>query len=548
VINKTFRVELKRIGVDYDSYTFELDQDTVIAAYENTCSGTYPSYWQDPAFSQMWVGQKITGQQPKDWQGSTFQLSDKYPRQPVDDKANQPWRSEKFDPLFLPETTQAIKKQLGEEYSWLVMEYTQAGNVNRPNKVDWDICENAIRPWFHIPFQTYDPMSGREFSHGLTREAPVEFSVKADDKLVKSTMWAVAFYNATAAYTLGQVWQSDGNAIIPSEHLSFDEGAVIGKPLFNTSSVEQLPVLENMPSWNANISYPGFCECKTGVRDTECTLVQESQQCPRTTQWSDVKLLQFDFAVKDSRASGTQWVYGTFVADGKRKKEVSEPWKRISVLGIMWGNDTPPAGELAFSYPDNPAENGFMEEIINWDMVAELNRYGGSVASKRMGHLGCNNRLNGPADNANSSCLSCHGSASVPDQSLQTPPLLSQFSPTMTFQCVMPDSSDSNKGKDRSETNTIVKNNISFDAIDGVYFANVPASTAFNMMANNQNGKRVNIMPDDAPNYRSGSQEWISLDFSLQLSISLNQWMQWQTHQGQPADSRVHTKEIYRGR
>jgi hypothetical protein len=514
----------------------------------NTCTGTYPSYWQDPKFGQMWSGQTISDAPPQNWQGPVFQLSDKYPRQPVDDEASQPWRAKKFNALFNANTSQEIKKKLGEEYSWLVMNYVQAGNVNRADKADWDLCENKVRPWFHIPFQTYDAMSGREFTRGLTREAPVTFSVNVDDQLQQSTMWAVGFYNATAAYTLGQVWQSNGQAKIPTENISFKEGAVIAKPLFNTSSVERLPVLENMPSWNANISDPAFCSCKSANPNAECTLIEESQQCPRsTTKWPEVKLLQFDFAVKDSRAQGTEWVYGTFVADGQRKRNVSDQWQRISLLGVMWGNDTPPAGELAYSYPKDPAINGFMEEVIMWDTVEELNKYGGSVVSKRMGHLGCNNRLNGPADNANSSCMSCHGTASVPDKTITTPPLLSQFS-SITNQCVTPDVNDPNSGYDRTQVPATVNKKIAFDAIDGIYFANTPAAAPFNMMTTNQDNQWVNAMTNNAPHYESGRTEWISLDYSLQMSISLTQWMQWQQHQSQAAEVRIHSKEILRGK
>lgn len=61
-----------------------------------------------------------------------------------------------------------------------------------------------------MPFQTYEVLSGREFTHGLTREAPVSFSM-ADpanpdsSRTLASTMWAVGFYNATGAHTIGRV-------------------------------------------------------------------------------------------------------------------------------------------------------------------------------------------------------------------------------------------------------------------------------------------------------------------------------------------------------
>ncbi|MEK9767120.1 MAG: hypothetical protein VW274_11645, partial [Thalassolituus sp.] len=170
-----------------------------------TCTGTYPSYWQDPAFPAQYAGQQVSNQAPEGWAGPVYPLSDAYPRSPVDDSENQPWRDSKFDALFDPETSQEDKTELATEYAWLVMEYIQAGNVNQEGIEDWNVCNNQIRPWYNIPYQTYDPMSGREFTHGLTREAPVSFSTP--EGIIATTMWAVGYFNATAAYTLGTVWQ-----------------------------------------------------------------------------------------------------------------------------------------------------------------------------------------------------------------------------------------------------------------------------------------------------------------------------------------------------
>ncbi len=66
----------------------------------NTCSGTYPSYWQDPAakFKGMWTGQKITNAPTNTWKQDVFQLSDNYPSKLIDDKANQPWRDKPIAP------------------------------------------------------------------------------------------------------------------------------------------------------------------------------------------------------------------------------------------------------------------------------------------------------------------------------------------------------------------------------------------------------------------------------------------------------------------
>jgi len=499
-------------------------------AVADTCTGTYPAYWQDidPKFAAMWQGQDISNAPTPAYAGPVFRLSDAYPRQPVDDKAAQPWRAARFDAMFDPAISQDKKARLAREYAQLVFDYALAGNINQPGQTDFDVCKNPVRPWFHMPFQTYDAGAGREFTHGLTREAPVTFSTRSDSGTASTTMWAVGIYNATAAYTLGKVWQKDGTAIIPSANISFAEGAVIAKPLFNTGTIAQLPVLANMPAWKANISDPAYCRCKPKEGD-ECTLVEQSQQCKRTfAKWNDVKLMQFDIAIRDSRAQATGWVYGTFVADGRRKAAVRDPWRRLSLLGLMWGNDTPPPGQLAFNYPPNPRKNGFKEEVIVWDTVDELNAASGTGTMQRMGHLGANFRLNGPADNANGACMSCHATASVPDSKLDTPPIMAQFSkPALTPQSVAPFSGMPATGMDRSGATASVLNDVPFSSIDALYFANVMAGTSFNMTVTTPGGK-VNLL---APVYANPAQtSWISLDYSLQLTQSLNQWMQWQAH------------------
>ncbi len=499
------------------------------ASPPDTCTGTYPSYWQDitPKFAEMWKGQAISNAPTGAYTGPVFKLSDDYPRKPVDDKANQPWRAAKFDALFDPATPQDKKSKLAQEYADLVFDYAIAGNINQPGQSDFDVCRNPVRPWFHIPFQTYDALSGREFIHGLTREAPVTYSIKSGTGSASTTMWAVGIFNPTAAYTLGTVWQKDGTAKVPTANISFDEGAVVAKPLFNTATIDELPVLANMPHWNANISDPSFCSC-TGADGKQCTLVEQSQQCPRNfAAWNDVKLMQFDISVRDHRARGTGWVYGTYVADGRRKANVKDPWHRLSLLGLMWGNDTPPPGQLAYDYPKDPRKNGFKDEVIFWDVADELNSYGGTGTMQRMGHLGSNHRLNGPADNANSSCMSCHGTASVPDVTFTTPPLLSQFS-AITKQSVAPVIGLEKQGLDRSGNVATENNGVSFPAIDSIYFANVMAGTSFNMTVDTPGGK-INVMGAGVPKYPNPSQtNWISLDYSLQLSISLEQWMEWQ--------------------
>jgi hypothetical protein len=468
--------------------TTEAVTDTPVV--ESTCTGTYPSYFQDPAFTNtgMWNDQVIINQPTPNWAGPVFQLSDAYST--AVPESGYPWL--KFNP-FNATLTQKQKAEQAEKYLWAVMNYIQEGNIGSSDIAnDWSLCNNTVRQWFHIPYQTYEPLSGREFVHGLTREAPVTMTLEGDKEL-KTTMWAVGFYNPAAGNSISKVWTGATDPQMPTTNFKFNDGSVIGKLLFSTANPNQYPFLENVPVWQANISAPEFCSCKSSTGNA-CTFEEQTEQCPRTV--SDVYLLQFDIAVRDPR-SPIGWAYGTFVADGQRKASEASPWNRISPLGLMWGNDTPPAGTGAVGFPATP-KTDMKDGVIFWDVADMLN------AHTNAGHLGCNGRLNGPADNAQSSCLSCHQTASVPDKYNKTPAIMYQFGGfgNNNGQCMTkPDDTDL--------------------AIDQVYFDTFACSESFTGPAG--------IVPP--PQYSSDHGEWISTDFSLQLSISLTQWQEWSADQ-----------------
>ena len=186
---------------------------------------------------------------------------------------------------------------------------------------------------------------------------------------------------------MGAVWQKDGTAKIPTENIHFDEGAVVAKPLFNTATLDELPILTNMPSWQANISDPSFCSCpnasfsKPSSPDGTCTQIDISQACPRSySHWGNVRLMQmwtFPSAIAVHAARGGSTAPTSPTACARQSKD---GWHRLfSLLGVMWGNDTPPQGQLAISFPPNPRKNGFKEEVIFWDVVDQLNSFHGSA-------------------------------------------------------------------------------------------------------------------------------------------------------------------------
>lgn len=500
------------------------DSDSTSPALEakvaSPCSGVWPSYWQDPKFDSagMWEDQAVSNTPAaQSWAPGNaaytnppFQLADAYSAGKPDDPKAQTWRDSRFDPLFKPQTSQADKTRLATEYGWALMHYIQDGNIESGDvDTDWNLCANQRRQWFNMPFQTYDVMTGREFVHGLTREAPVAMSLASQSAALGTTVWAVAFYNGNAAPTLASVWKPDGTVAMPTSHLRFGEGTVVGKLLFTTATAANASFLENMPTWTANTSMgaagrpnPTFCTPPRGA-----TMPQMSISCKRSP--SKVTLLQFDVAVRDSRATNG-WVFGTFVADGEAKASEANPWNRISLLGLIWGDDTPPEGQLASTFPANPRANGFTQSVIAWDVADRLTKAGGTIPGQQPGHLGCNSRLNGPADNAASSCTSCHMTASVPDSNNDVPPLLAQFNNTrITPQCAAPGAPPSGQ-----------VNGVTYAQMDSIYFAQTKCGTPFQTSVNG-----VCVF-----NPRISKQNWISTDFSVQMSTALLQWNVWQSH------------------
>jgi len=244
--------------------------------------------------------------------------------------------------------------------------------------VQFDATRNnrnlSHRGWYHVPMMTAAGTRRREPYHGMTAERVLRPS--------EQTHWlnagpglrafAIGYYNPLGGYTIGQVFKSSDLSQTDPTQAKFIDGALVFKLLFAEyipSRIIAPDPLANSPSWwvqdPANPAAPIF----------------------------ETRLLQVDVAVKDDHfASTTGWVFGTFVYDEALAATEPNPWKRLTPVGLMWGNDpsvTGPSGTLA-------------ETWINPALPAAF-----------VGHLGRAGRLIGPIDDPASSCLSCHSTAQV---------------------------------------------------------------------------------------------------------------------------------------
>lgn len=306
-------------------------------------------------------------------------------------------------------------KENWEEYALAVRDYVLEGNGN-PNDVanSFYLEDNKVRPWFHVPWQHWGE-TGREGIHGLTREGPISKQMLAPEQEQTSFAYAVGFYNDLGGYTIGQVWPEVGPPKL--DYLlagnGFPEGTVVGKVLFTTLDESQVPYLQNAVAWDGYVyssDVPGS--------------PQAGDKSSR--EIAKVNLIQMDIMVRDERAISTGgWVFGTFVYNGTLNNE--DPWKNLQPVGVMWGNDPEVTISLNNPTPTETKTNPLLVET-------KIN----PATTMPAMHLGWGARLNGPVDNANSSCMSCHSTAQYPgissilpmfnDPAVKVPPINSNAS------------------------------------------------------------------------------------------------------------------------
>lgn len=326
-------------------------------------AGTYPDYGYAP---------------PESYKGPTFTLSQSYPSTPPQGTLPAFFKLLPGKPDNNFETWRA--------YMDAAKAYCLEGNV----EADWYVQNNKVRNWYHMPWQHYGPL-GREGIHGLTKEAQIQARQLAAGQTATGQTYAVGIYNDIGAYTLGQVWKDPQNPdpSFTSKPNSFANGTVVCKALFADIDRSTVPFLANPVLWQGYIT-------------------ETFQSANR--QVKEVALIQMDIAVRDTRMSDTGWLFGTFQYNGAKTGKAG--WDNLVPVGIMWGND-PQVTSNDHTNPEptvtkiNPA---LQQTAINAD-TQELPPT----------HLGWNGRLNGPVDNPNSSCLSCHMTAEAPQVAIMNP-------------------------------------------------------------------------------------------------------------------------------
>lgn len=294
---------------------------------------------------------------PQEWKGPVFQLSQDYPTT-IEKDDKMPWL--KID----------YKKE-PINYLMTVYRYVIEGNV----EANWIIQNNETRKWYHAPWMHYRFVGnmdmGREPINGLTRERDSRPYELSEQQPTIYQNWAIGFYNPRGGYTVGQVWKDANNP--DASKAIFEEGSVSAKIIFTEADSNEVPYLKGSPEF--------VC------------LIYKKAGDPTVRKLKKLHLLQVDIAVKDPRAKeGSGWVMGTFFYQGNIQNE--NPWLRVLPVGLAWGNDPGIT-------PENVKSNPLKDCFVNPEAL-------------KISKLGWAGRVNGLIDNPESSCISCHGSASSP--------------------------------------------------------------------------------------------------------------------------------------
>jgi hypothetical protein len=292
------------------------------------------------------------------------------------------WRTD-FPSKLVTETRAWEKIQFRKDwrgYIAAVLAEVKASGLQISNK---SIGMSMNASWWIAPWMDFGA-NGREPLLGLTKERGPDPDDLAPGSTGGHQVWAVGWYNAEGAFGLGQVFADPCNPKIPAmpkgERWTFPNKTASFKLLFTDAPTTEVAYLEGAPVVEAMIDPPP--KGKGGRQKRE------------------LRLLQMDIAVRDPNAKDTEWVMGTFIWRGPAKGDGF--FDNLVPVGLMWGND-PKAQNAVWGSQAQLEESQLNSELVGvvWQ--------GSDGKWPHRPYPGFQGRLNGPADNLRSSCLSCHG-------------------------------------------------------------------------------------------------------------------------------------------
>jgi len=367
-------------------------------------------------------------------------------------------------------------------YLQALLKYGLEGNV----AVDFYVEDNKTRNWYGMPWMDWNTevvsdwpgTDGREFVHGMTHEFDSSGQTLSDLQGDFADTWSGGYFNDRAAFSIGQVYCDPDNP---------NPAAVNPDPNGLNNMANGAYVIKLLFSTVTEEELPitkGALEWDADVFTNDSPAWRNQGPLSRfDRRLGKVRLIQIDVSVRDDR-SITGWLMGTFGYDGRAPGKT--PFERMVPLGLQWGND--PRVTYADLCSDGVCDHSKLkQQWINDDAVKTL-----AKPPLRFNHLGYAGRLAGPVDNAKASCMGCHQTAGFPSAAA-----LPDFSANGAV--VLQLDSIRSPGTDQSYRM--------------MFFGNVPSGVVFS------------------------DQQLYSSDYSLQLSMSLQNFASLRCHGDDPKPS-----------
>lgn len=249
-----------------------------------------------------------------------------------------------------------------QAYLYADMNDQNPADPNRNFRVGGGKTQISAKRWYHMPW-LHTPTEaergagrGRDGIWGLTRELDLKGPITAwpvnTGTQCVGTDWGIGFFNEPGGYAIGQVFPAGSG--VDRKRAVFPQNTVSYKILFTTATPQQVPAIDGAWEIDANV-IPTGCSSRTPRQVTKVRHVQ-----------MDV-MMRFGTGPDD-------WIFGAFIYN---KNKHGQFWKGMEPVGVQFG-----------------------------PKLAQTVR-----VSEELTPNGLDGRLNGPADNPMSSCLSCHARA-----------------------------------------------------------------------------------------------------------------------------------------
>ena len=281
----------------------------------------------------------------------------------------------------------------------------------------WDPVEHN---WFNMVWRGAgtpgDPTSGREaIMNTNTGQIVPSVSWSEQYRPIPEFMqnYGVIYFNPTAAYMLGQVWENLYEPNLDAQ--KYPEGSIVVKVEAATVQPKEWP-WHDEPDANGSV-LSGASEWQV-FRPT--TIDQKEHQRNPGYKMKNVVQTVYPFQlairVKDSIASpNTGWVFLGYVYDARSKAE--KVWDRFVPAGMMWGNDPKHAlSKSQFNANDqleeswiNPDAPPFVKDTLGWN-----GRFAAPMDVAVRHNVVFPSGTRAQEGLRASSCLSCHGAAQFP--------------------------------------------------------------------------------------------------------------------------------------